>query len=283
MPAPSRKNIFLTGASSGIGRAAAELLTQSGHRVWGTSRHLDRLPQSANFQPIAMDLEDAQSISHAWTEALHQAGHIDVVIQNAGAGIFGSIEDVPGDVSGHQWRVLVEGPLQILQLAAAHLRPRRAGLIIGISSLAAEMPIPFSAHYSAGKSAFSALLAGLAMELKPFNVRVVDLRPGDIRTSFIDNVPSQASPGSLYFPWADQTAQKCSKLMAEAPPPDLIACGILRLIEAANPPPVARLGTFFQARLGPLGVRFLPLRFMLNSIRQYYGLHKIDERQRARK
>ncbi len=111
------------------------------------------------------------------------------MIQNAGAGIFGSVEEVPLADARWQWQVLVEGPLQLLKLAAAHLRPRGEGLIIGVSSLAAEMPLPFSIHYSAGKAAFSALLAGLSMELKPFHVKVVDLRPGDICTAFLDQLP----------------------------------------------------------------------------------------------
>jgi NAD(P)-dependent dehydrogenase (short-subunit alcohol dehydrogenase family) len=281
MGAVSGKNIFLTGASSGIGRAVADLLTQNGHQVWGTSRALDRLAPRTNFHPLQMRLEDSHSVEDAWQEALCQAGRIDVVVQNAGAGIFGSIEEVTPEQARAQWRVLVEGPLQIIRLAASHMRPRRDGLIIGVSSLAAELPMPFSAHYSAGKSALSALLAGLSMELAPFAVRVVDLRPGDIRTAFNDQLPKTLATNSPYFPWADQAWRECVRLMAEAPEPDLIARGILALLDDPSPPPVVRLGTFFQAKLGPLGVRILPLRALLKSIRQYYGLDKIDERERA--
>ena len=158
MAAP-KKNVFLTGASSGIGLATARLLSQKGYIVWGTTRNLSKLDQPP-FHPIEMRLEDIASVNAAWTEALRQAGHFDIVIQNAGAGIFGSIEEVSMDDARWQWQVLVEGPLQLLKLASAHLRPRREGIIIGVSSLAAEMPLPFSCHYSAGKAAFSALLAG---------------------------------------------------------------------------------------------------------------------------
>jgi NAD(P)-dependent dehydrogenase (short-subunit alcohol dehydrogenase family) len=277
-----RENIFLTGASSGIGRATAELLTRQGHFVWGTSRRRDRLQGAPGFHPLEMTLEDPASVQDAWSEALRQAGHIDVVIQNAGAGIFGSIEEVTREEARNQWRILVNGPLQLLQLAAAHLRDRRAGVIIGVSSLAAEMPMPFSAHYSAGKAAFSALLAGLAMELQPFGVQVVDLRPGDIRTAFNDQLPRTLPDRSPYLPWATRAWRECARLMIEAPPPERVARAILRLVRQEKLPRVKRVGTFFQAALGPLGVRLLPQRWLLDSIRRYYGLHEIDERERLR-
>ena len=283
MTADGQKTVFLTGATSGIGKATAELLAQKGYAIWGTTRSLERAGKSSHFHALEMRLEEPASVEAAWNEALAQAGRIDIVIQNAGAGIFGAIEDVsPGDARW-QWQVLVEGPLRLLQLAAEHLRPRREGMIIGVSSLAAELPMPFSAHYSAGKAAFSTLLAGLSMELQPFDVRVVDLRPGDIRTAFNDHLPKTMPAGSAYLPWARQTWEKCATLMAEAPPPELIARAIEKIISEKNPPAIARRGTFFQATMGALGVRLLPHRRLLDSIRQYYSLPDVDEREQKRK
>ena len=276
-----RKNIFLTGASSGIGRATAELFLKCGHQVWGTSRRPERLPIAADFHPIEMTLDEPDSIAAAWSETLRQAEQIDAVIQNAGSGIFGAVEDVSGEEARHLWQILVEGPRQILQLAAAHLRPRRSGLIIGVSSLAAELPMPFSAHYSAGKAAFSALLAGLDMELAPFNVPVVDLRPGDIRTDFIQSLPGNRSESSAYKAWAAQAWKKGAQLMDEAPTAELVAQAILDLLHQNHPPPVKRVGTFFQAKLGPLGPRLLPRKILLASIRRYFGLEKIDRQNRG--
>src|ERR1700735_5177435 len=132
MAAERQKTIFLTGATSGIGSATAELLAKKGYAVWGTTRSLDRAASQSHFHALEMHLEDAASIEAAWNEALTQAGRIDIVIQNAGAGIFGSIEDVSLDDARWQWQVLVEGPLRLLQLAAEHLRPGREGMIIGV-------------------------------------------------------------------------------------------------------------------------------------------------------
>jgi len=283
MAAEKQKTVFLTGATSGIGLATAALLAQRGYAVWGTTRSLDRAVNQSHFHALEMRLEDAASIESAWNQALAQAGQIDIVIQNAGAGIFGSIEDVSPADARWQWQVLVEGPLRLLQLAAQHLRPRREGIIIGVSSLAAELPMPFFAHYSAGKAAFSSLLAGLSMELKPFGVRVVDLRPGDIRTAFNDHLPKTMPADSAYLPWAQQTWQKCATLMAGAPPPELIARAIEEIISRKNPPSIARCGTFFQATLGAVGVRLLSHRRLLASIRAYYELHDVDQREQTRK
>jgi len=275
-----RKKIFLTGASSGIGLATAELLSQNGYEVWGTTRSKERAAHQSFFHVVEMKLEDAESVKAAWNEVLRQAGQIDIVIQNAGAGIFGAIEDVSLMDARWQWQVLVEGPLQLFQLAVGHMRTRRDGVIIGVSSLAAELPMPFSAHYSAGKAALSALLTGLSMEVKPFGIHVVDLRPGDIRTAFNDHLPKTMPENSAYLPWAGKVWQECLRLMEAAPPPDLIARGILEIIRKDNPPSIARMGTFFQATLGAWGGRLLPHRRLLNSIRSYYGLNHIDEQER---
>jgi NAD(P)-dependent dehydrogenase (short-subunit alcohol dehydrogenase family) len=268
------QTVFLTGASSGIGRAAAELFAESGFEVWATARDAARVPNHPHIHRLELDLERPESIDAAWSRAVSEAGHIDVVVQNAGAGIFGAIEDVTPEEAARQWQILVAGPVQLFRLAAAHLRPRGAGVIVGVSSLAAELPLPFAAHYSAGKAALSALLGGLAMELQPFGVRVVDLRPGDIRTAFNDRIAPASPAGSAYGPWTAAAWKETRALMEGAPRPELAARAILSVIE--RPRPIFRCGTFFQAKLGALGARFLPQRFLLNSIRRYYKLDAVD-------
>jgi NAD(P)-dependent dehydrogenase (short-subunit alcohol dehydrogenase family) len=272
------QTVFLTGASSGIGRAAADLLAQRGYEVWATARDPARLPQHPRLHPLALDLAQPASIDAAWRHALGEAGAIDILVQNAGAGIFGAIEDVTPEEAARQWQILVDGPLRLLRLAAAHMRPRGAGVIVGISSLAAEMPLPFAAHYSAGKAALSALLGGLEMELKPFGVRVVELRPGDIRTAFNDRIAPALPPGSSYAPWTAAAWRETTSLMDGAPGPELAARAILSVIE--HPRTLARCGTFFQARLGALGVRLLSRGFLLGSIRRYYRLDRVDREAR---
>jgi len=276
------RNVFLTGASSGIGAALATRLLDEGHHVWGTSRDKGRLAGFPRLHPVEMTLEDPASVEQAWNMALAQAGAMHVVVQNAGAGHFGSIEEVSLEDSRRVWSVLVEGPLLILKLAAEHLRPRREGMIIGISSLAAEMPICFCSHYSAAKAAFSTLLAGLWMELKPFGVQVVDVRPGDFRTGFNDALPRTMPEKSAYAPWAQSAWLANQKLMATAPAPDVIAAAILRLLLAKKAPAILREAAFFQSRIAPLGPRLLSRECLLQSIRTYYDLNRVDARERGR-
>ena len=239
-------NVFLTGASSGIGAALARRLLDEGYHVWGTSRDKSRLAAFSRLHQVEMTIEEPESVQQAWKVALSEAGEFHVVIQNAGAGHFGSIEEVSLEDSRRVWSVLVEGPLLILKLAAEHLRPKREGTIIGISSLAAEMPICFCSHYSAAKAAFSTLLAGLWMELKPFGVQVVDFRPGDICTAFNDALPRTMPEKSAYAPWAQSAWLANQRLMAAAPAPDLIA--------GANPATAAH----DESSRGDAGGRVLP-------------------------
>lgn len=273
---PGGKKVFLTGASSGIGADLLKNLLDHGYEVWGTSRNADRLPIFPNFHPVSMSLEDPESIRKAWNQAVTEAGEIQVVIQNAGEGHFGSIEEMPKHHSDQIWAILVAGPLLIFQLAAAHLRPRRSGVIIGISSLAAEMPPPFFAHYSASKAAVSSLLSGLWMELKPFGVRVLDVRPGDIRTEFDFKAPWFVPEGSPYDAWAHEGKTENQKSMQQAPPPSLVSKAILKALSGDGGSYILRTGDFFQAGLAPFVSRLIPRTWMLQLIRLTYGQNRAD-------
>src|SRR5260370_18018583 len=108
--------IFLTGASSGIGLAIARMLTTSGHEVWGTSREPARIPQLARLHPVPLDLSDPNLIDQAFAKALSEAGHFDVVINNAGSGHFGPAEHLPAQDIARQFQILVFLPLHLLPL-----------------------------------------------------------------------------------------------------------------------------------------------------------------------
>lgn len=271
---PHKPRVFLTGAGSGIGKAVAVRLVAEGYEVWGTGRSLEKLAGIKGLHPLEMDFSVPGSVERAWKKALEEAGGIDVVIQNAGSGIFGSIEETGIESARAQWTVLVEGPLELLRLAASHMRERRSGWIIGISSIAGEMPMPFFAHYSAGKAALSSLLSGLWMEMQPFGVQVVDLRPGDIRTPFNDVVGKVQPEQSPYRPWSDRAWEESCRLIEAAPEPELVAKMILGLLRRGSSPPMKRCGSFFQAVLGPLGVRLYSRKGLLKGIRDYYRLDR---------
>src|SRR5436190_22585533 len=139
------KRVFLTGASSGIGRAIADALLARGDEVWGTSRNLERLPKVPQFHPVRLDLSDPRSVEEAFNGALADAGHFDVLINNAGSGHFGPLENLSEKEIVAQFQVLVFGQLQLMRLALGAMHLRGQGLIINVSSLASRLPVPFMA------------------------------------------------------------------------------------------------------------------------------------------
>ena len=266
------KRIFLTGASSGIGLAIATSLTARGDEVWGTSRDPGRMATLDRFHPVQLDLSDSASIEAAFKAALAQAGSFDVLINNGGSGHFGPAEHLSGEEIERQFQVLVFGPLQLLRLALGTMRPRGHGLIINVTSLASRLPVPFMAAYNSAKAAMAAFTMSIQLELPDAGVRMVDLQPADINTSFNDAV----SKGSLADPRYDakvaSTWEAVERNMKAAPPPQLVAQRVCRLIDQINPPPFLTVGDTFQAGIAPVIFRFLPQRLRIWGLKKYYRL-----------
>jgi NAD(P)-dependent dehydrogenase (short-subunit alcohol dehydrogenase family) len=266
------KKVFLTGASSGIGRAIGEALVARGHEVWGTSRDPARLPQLPRFHPVRLDLSDSTSIESAFNSALAEAGDFDVVINNAGSGHFGPAETLPADEVVREFHVLFFGHLQLLQLALKTMNAGGSGLIINITSLASRLPVPFMAAYNAAKAAMAALTLSIQLELPDRRVRIVDLQPADICTPFNESVRKSGANDSRYAVRAAKTWSMVERNMVAAPKPELIARRVFELIEARNPPPLVTVGDFFQARIAPFIFRFLPQRVQIWGLKKYYGI-----------
>jgi short-subunit dehydrogenase len=266
------KKVFLTGASSGIGLAIAKSLSARGDEVWGTSRDAGRVPQLSHLHSIPLDLSDSNSIAQSFQSALSEAGHFDVVINNAGSGHFGAAEHLSDSEIESQFRILVFGHLQLMRLAIAAMRARGQGLIINVTSLASRLPVPFMAAYNAAKAALAAYTMSIQLELPDSNVRIVDLQPADILTSFNDAVPKTAEQDPRYKERVAKTWAAVDRNMKNAPPPDLVAKHVLRLIDSPNPPPRITVGDMFQSKIAPLIFRFLPQRLRIWGLKLYYGI-----------
>ena len=261
----SRTRVLLTGASAGIGLATARALCVAGCEVWGTSREIKRLPADLpNFHPLELSLNQPGSIHAAWTRAKAESGGFEIVINNAGDGWFESIADVSIEKVRLQFETLFFGPLQLIQLALPDLREKR-GLLINVTSLAARLPIPYMAPYSAAKAALASLTATLRLELARSGVRIVDLQPGDIQTHFND-VMQPPPDGRPRAAWDAMVTS-----MKAAPGPELVGAEICRLVGASDAPPMRVIGDFLQARLAPLAERILPARWMERILLRHYG------------
>src|ERR1700737_2937877 len=234
--------IFLTGASSGIGSAIAEALVAAGHEVWGTSRDLSRIQKLPRLHPVKLDLLSPQSIDEAFSAAVAEAGHIDVLINNAGAGHFGPAESLPIDVVENQFQLLVFAHIRLMQRAMSAMRGRGGGLIINVTSLASRLPVPFMAAYNAAKAAMAAFTMSIQLELPDANIRVVDLQPADISTAFNDAVMKGNPHDSRYEMRVAKTWTAVDRNMKNAPKPELVAEHVLQLIDSKNPPPRVTVG-----------------------------------------
>jgi NAD(P)-dependent dehydrogenase (short-subunit alcohol dehydrogenase family) len=262
------KKIFLTGASSGIGLAIAQRLCAEGHEVWGTSRDPSRLPSLGRLHPVRLDLAELAGIQGAFETSWREAGHFDVLINNAGGGHFDAVEILAPENVERLFRTLVFAHIELCRLALVAMSARQSGLIINVTSLASRLPVPFMAAYNAAKAAMASYTFSLQLELRGREVQIVDLQPADIRTSFNDSI----SPN----PAGDRRVSKTWKIvdrnLQNAPPPDLVARRVLRLIEASHPPPRSTVGDVLQSRIAPLIFRFLPQRARIWGLKKYYRL-----------
>ena len=266
------KKVFLTGASSGIGRAIADSLVGRGDQVWGTSRNLIHLEKLQDVHPVRLDLADPRSIDDAFKSALAEAGHFDVVINNAGAGHFGPAEHLGADEIEKQFQVLLFGHIQLVRLALAAIRARGSGLIINVTSLASRLPVPFMAAYNAAKAAMASFTMSIQLELPDSNVRIVDLQPADICTAFNDAIPKHSENDPRYQSQVAKAWNSVDRNMKNAPRPELVAQHVLRLVDSSNPPPRITVGDFFQTKMAPFIFRFLPQRLQLWGLKMYYGI-----------
>ena len=176
---------LVTGGSSGIGRQTVRILSSRGLRVYEFSRRDPDGPQCATH--ITVDVTDERSVAQAVDRIVAEHGRIDLVINCAGYGISGAVEFTDSADAKKQFDVNFFGMVNVNKAVIGHMRKRRSGRIVNISSLAALFPIPFQAFYSASKAAMNSYSCALANELKPFNISVCAIQPGDIATPFTRN------------------------------------------------------------------------------------------------
>ncbi len=265
------KSVFLTGASSGIGLAIAKELIAEGHEVWGTSRNLERIPRMTQLHAVRLDLDDPLSIEEAFNAALAEAGHFDVLINNAGAGHFGPAELLSTETITNQFQILVFGQIQLMQLALRHMRLRGEGLIINVTSLASRLPVPFMGAYNSAKAALASFTMSIQLEFAHPRVRIVDLQPGDIRTEFNQSVIVSRNVDDADARIA-RTWEVVERNMKNAPGPELVALRVVKLIQELEPPPRVTVGNAFESKIAPLIFKLLPQRLRIWGLKRYYGI-----------
>ncbi|RPG67592.1 MAG: SDR family oxidoreductase [Flavobacteriaceae bacterium TMED42] len=176
------KVILITGASSGLGKATASYLLAKNFRVYGTSREPKKYSFDKRVELLPFDLNQPESAQQLVDELMEKAGRIDVLINNAGAGIIGPVEEINATVLNSHFSTNLFGPLALIQRVIPVMREQGSGLIINVTSIAGYMGLPFRGIYSASKGALGIASEALRMEVKRFGIDVVTLAPGDYAT-----------------------------------------------------------------------------------------------------
>ncbi|WP_326837685.1 oxidoreductase [Amycolatopsis rhabdoformis] len=182
----SPKVALVTGASSGIGEASARELLQRGYTVYGAARRVERMAGLAErgARTIALDVTDEESAEKAVAAIVAESGRIDLLVNNAGYGSYGAVEDVPLQEGRYQFEVNVIGAARLIQLVLPVMRAQRSGRIVNISSMGGKIHTPLGAWYHGSKFALEGFSDVLRLEVAPFGIDVVVVEPGGIATEW---------------------------------------------------------------------------------------------------
>ncbi|MFF4835507.1 oxidoreductase [Streptomyces sp. NPDC001315] len=247
------KTALVTGASSGIGEATALKLHELGYTVYGAARRTDRLQKLADrgIRPLAMDVTDDDSMRAGIEKITADTSRIDVLVNNAGYGSYGALEDVPLDEARYQFEVNVFGAIRLTQLVLPHMRAQRSGTVVNVTSLGGKIYTPLGGWYHGTKFALEALSDCLRLEAKPFGIDVVVIEPGGIATEWGGIAADKLEKSSADGAYAPQAAAVASSLRSEAntkrnSPPSVIADAIGKAVTARRSK--TRHATGFGAR-----------------------------------
>jgi len=276
---------LITGATDGLGKAAALLLAECGYRVYAAGRsaekraRLDQLAQSKNLPLLSLELDvcSENSVRSAVEKIFTEAGQVDVLINNAGLGYMAVVEELKMEDMRQQFETNVFGVLRVTQAVLPHMRARGRGRVLMISSVAGLVSPPTYGAYSSSKHALEGLSNALRLELYPFNIQVVLIEPGYIVTNFRETATAlakpyidaaQSSPYAKIYSGAWSGANK-GRSGSKTTPEDC-ARVILHAIETPSPHP--RYGVTPLATLVKFGKRFLPDKLLDAFLRKKYGI-----------
>ncbi len=238
----SGKTALVTGASSGIGKSTVEALLKEGVTVYAAARRVEMMEDLASWGAfvLAMDVTDEDSLKKGVERILSESGSVDILINNAGYGSYGALEDVPMEEARRQFEVNIFGLARLTQLVLPGMRERGYGKIVNISSIGGKIYTPFGAWYHATKHALEGLSDCLRLEASPFGIDVIIVEPGGIATEWgaisADNLKKTSASGA-YNKQAGRTAEKMKALYEgkRVSPPSVISRTILKSLKARRP------------------------------------------------
>ena len=261
------RTALVTGASSGLGLALARMLRDEGIEVWGASRSPAESAQREGWHAVPLDLTQPESLRAAVAQVRREAGVPDVLVNNAGAGVFAGFARFPEEQISRQLQLLLEGPITLTRAFWPEMLARRRGAVVNVASLAAEFPLPAMSLYSAAKAGLSGFSRALMLESAGGGVQVVDFQPGDFKTEF-NRVALRPAGGEA---WEARAWARFEDLLERGPLPTQAAADLRRALAGGRSGTVTT-GEFFQACVAPFAQRVLGRGLLRHFIRKYYKI-----------
>ena len=265
------KVVLITGGSSGIGKSIGEFLHYKGFVVYGTSRNPERILNSV-FPLIALDVRNTESIHSAVAKVIAISGRLDVVINNAGVGITGPLEEIPMEEIKNNFETNFFGPIEVMKAVLPQMREQQSGLIINITSIAGYMGLPYRSIYSASKGALELITEALRMEVKSFGVQITNIAPGDFATNIASGrFHAPVIKGSAYELPYGNNLKTMDEHVDSGSNPDEMAEAVFAVIVNPSPKIHYKVGAFMQ-KFSIVLKRMLPDKVYEKMLMNHYKL-----------
>ncbi|MCX2719416.1 SDR family oxidoreductase [Lentiprolixibacter aurantiacus] len=268
----AKEVVLVTGASSGIGRAIAEYLHKKGYAVYGTTRDVSKYPDFGPFRLIKLDVNSAEQVRDAVKEVVGREGQLNILVNNAGVGITGPIEETPYDEILKAFETNFHGPIRMIKEVLPHMREQGKGLIINITSIAGYMGLPFRGVYSASKGALELVTEALRMETQGFDIRITNLAPGDFATNIASGrYHAPVKEGSPYQEVYQNSLDLMNAHVDSGQDPIKVAEKTYTIIKSHNPKVHYRVGTPLQ-KFSVFLKKILPDKVYEGMLKKHYKL-----------
>ncbi len=266
------KNVVLiTGASSGIGKAIALHLSERNYTVYGTSRN-PKPGVDLPFQMVALDVQDQDSINKAVDSIIEKEGQIDILVNNAGVGITGPMEETPLSEVENAMNTNFYGPLRVLQAVLPHMRKRKSGRVINITSIAGYMGLPYRGIYSASKGALEIATEAYRMECAHLNIHFSNVAPGDFATNIAaGRFHAPVNENGDYAQGYSHTLKLIDDHVDDGNDPKEVAEKIAEILKEKNPGIHYKVGSFLQ-KISIVLKKILPEKRYEKMLKKHYGL-----------
>ncbi len=265
------KIVFITGASSGIGRAIGEYLHQKGFKVYGSSRH-PKQKERGGIHFVALDVTRKETITAAINYIYEREKRIDFLINNAGKGIAGALEEIPDEEVRNIFEVNYFGTLKVINAVIPIMRKQHSGMIINITSIAGYMGLPFRGIYSATKGALELTTEAYRMELKPFNIKMTNVAPGDFATNIAaGRYYTPVYEDSPYKENYERSLREMDEDVDKGKDPIAMAHKVYHVMHQENPTIHYKVGEFIQ-KISIALKHILPDKMYEKMLMKYYKL-----------